>query len=144
MLSRSRRRALLQLAALGGAAALSAVSPNLLYADGPSETAPSRISAEPARDLPPPERSGIEHIVLVTMENRSFDHFLGWLPNADGKQAGLQYPDRQGVLHPTYPLAPDFQGCGFADPDHSFAGGRVEYDDGRCDGWLQAGSNDVY
>ena len=25
------------------------------------------------------------------MENRSFDHFLGWLPGADGRQAGLQY-----------------------------------------------------
>jgi len=23
------------------------------------------------------------------MENRSFDHFLGWVPGADGKQAGL-------------------------------------------------------
>src|SRR5213083_2847682 len=30
--------------------------------------------------LPNPENSGIEHIVVVTMENRSFDHFLGWLP----------------------------------------------------------------
>ncbi|PYQ52660.1 MAG: hypothetical protein DMF78_10870 [Acidobacteria bacterium] len=35
--------------------------------------------------LPPPETSGIEHIVVVMMENRSFDHFLGWLPNADGR-----------------------------------------------------------
>ena len=33
-------------------------------------------------DLPSPANSGIEHIVVVTMENRSFDHFLGWLPNA--------------------------------------------------------------
>ena len=31
--------------------------------------------------------SQIKHIVVVMMENRSFDHFLGWLPNADGKQA---------------------------------------------------------
>jgi len=30
--------------------------------------------------LPNPGSSGIEHIVLVMMENRSFDHFLGWLP----------------------------------------------------------------
>jgi phospholipase C len=26
----------------------------------------------------------IQHVVLVMMENRSFDHLLGWLPNADG------------------------------------------------------------
>ncbi|MBO0885363.1 MAG: alkaline phosphatase family protein, partial [Mycobacterium sp.] len=94
--------------------------------------------------LPSPEQSGINHIVLVTMENRSFDHLLGWLPFADGRQAGLEYADKQGVVHPTHPLAPDYQGCDFADPDHSFSGGRIEYDDGKCDGWLRAGSNDTY
>jgi phospholipase C len=31
----------------------------------------------------------IQHIVLVMMENRSFDHFLGWVPGADGQQADL-------------------------------------------------------
>src|SRR5262245_54915989 len=41
---------------------------------------------------------GIEHVVLVMMENRSFDHFLGWLPGADGRQMGLSYPDRAGVF----------------------------------------------
>src|SRR5215831_3921291 len=61
--------------------------------------------------LPPPEESGIEHIVVVTMENRSFDHFLGWLPNADGMQAGLTYMDSNGVAHATHALAPDFRGC---------------------------------
>ena len=29
--------------------------------------------------LPNPESSGIEHVVVVTMENRSFDNFLGAL-----------------------------------------------------------------
>lgn len=29
-------------------------------------------------ELPSPESSGIDHIVVVTMENRSFDHFFGW------------------------------------------------------------------
>src|SRR5438093_9471611 len=74
-----------------------------------------------ARDLslPPPSRSGIEHIVVVMMENRSFDHLLGWLPNADGRQAGLSYVDRAGMAHDTYALAPDYTGCPHPDPDHS-------------------------
>lgn|GEM_PF-4351059 len=42
--------------------------------------------AAPAR-LPAPSRSGLDHVVLVMMENRSFDHLLGRLPGADGKQA---------------------------------------------------------
>jgi phospholipase C len=91
-----------------------------------------------------PAASGIDHVVVVMMENRSFDHLLGWLDGADGRQAGLRYPDRNGQLQKTQPLAPDFQGCAHPDPDHSFDGGRVEYDGGACDGWLRAGMNDSY
>ena len=103
------------------------------------------VSAAPRNKiLPKPQKSGLDHIVVVMMENRSFDHFLGWLPGADGKQAGLAYVDRNGLVQPTYPLAPDYQGCIHPGPDHSYEGARVEYDNGRCDGWLQAGDNDVY
>ncbi|HEX7528183.1 MAG TPA: alkaline phosphatase family protein [Thermoanaerobaculia bacterium] len=95
-------------------------------------------------DLPRPHRTGLTHVVVATMENRSFDHLLGWLPGADGRQAGLVYTDATGVPHATHPLAPDFQGCGHADPDHSWAGGRVAFDGGACDGWLRAGANDAF
>ena len=94
--------------------------------------------------LPPAGQSGIKHIVVVTMENRSFDHLLGWLPGSDGKQAGLFYPDKNGVPHATHALAPDYTGCGHPDPDHSYGPGRVAWDRGRMDGFLRAGSNDVY
>ncbi|MFL5356992.1 alkaline phosphatase family protein [Archangium sp.] len=99
-----------------------------------------------ASEAPAPSASAsdIQHIVVVMMENRSFDHLVGWTPGADGRQAGLAYPDRLGVLQPTYPLAPDYQGCGHPDPDHSYEGGRVEYDGGACDGWLRAGTNDAF
>jgi phospholipase C len=85
-----------------------------------------------------PLRYSIKHVVVVMMENRSFDHFLGWLPGADGRQAGLAYPDPSGGLVPTFALAPDYQGCSYADPDHSFEGGRIAYNNGACDGWLVA------
>jgi phospholipase C len=102
-----------------------------------------RALADPQR-LPDPRRSGLDHIVVVMMENRSFDHLLGWLPGAEGRQEGLTFLDRRGVAHSTHRLAPDFQGCGFADPDHSYSGGRKAYNHGRCDGWLRAGRNDDY
>jgi phospholipase C len=86
----------------------------------------------------------VKHIVVAMMENRSFDHMLGWLPGANGRQAGLTYTDAAGVAHSTHPLAPDFQGCGHPDPDHSHDGGLVEYNGGACDGWLRAGANDDY
>jgi len=80
----------------------------------------------------------------VMMENRSFDHFLGWLPGADGRQSGLAYTDAGGVSHSTFALAPDYQGCKYFDPNHSYQGARVEYDNGACDGWLRTGANDTY
>ncbi len=93
-----------------------------------------------AGNLPRPESSGIDHIVVVMMENRSFDHYLGWLPRADGRQGGLTYLDTAGVAHETYHLRQPI-GCGFIDPDHSYEGGRIELDHGLCDGWLRAASD---
>ena len=103
-----------------------------------------RVADAKRPPLPAPATSGIQNVVVVMMENRSFDHYLGWLPNADGRQAGLTYLDSAGMAFPTEPLAPDFQGCGHPDPDHSWAGGRVQYDGGAMDGFLRSGMNDEY
>ena len=61
-----------------------------------------------------------------------------------GHQAGLTYIDSQGVAHQTYSLAPDYTGCPHPDPDHSYAGGRIQYDGGKMDGFLRSGQNDIY
>jgi phospholipase C len=98
-----------------------------------------------AATLPPPHKSGIKHVVVLMMENRSFDHFLGWLPSVnphvDGKQAGLTYVDRYRVRHRTHHLEM-MASCGFQDPDHSYEGGRIQLNGGRCNGWLRSGRND--
>lgn len=93
--------------------------------------------------LPKPSQSGIEHIVVVMMENRSFDHLLGWFPGANGRQAGLKYKDTNGVAHATYRLT-NYVNCGHPDPDHSWQGGRDEYNDGKMNGWLQTTTNDIF
>jgi phospholipase C len=105
---------------------------------------PSAGAARRNKQLPKPQLSDINHVVVVMMENRSFDHFLGWVPGSDGRQAAT-YLDRSNVAHPTHRLGPfDYQGCGHPDPDHSYEGGRIEYNNGACDGWLRAGENDDY
>ncbi len=110
---------------------------------GVSAHSPLSRVVEAATALPHPSSSGIEHIIVVMMENRSFDHLLGWLPRANGRQAGLTYYDKANRPHSTYHLT-DFQNCSKQDPDHSYAGGHTEYDNGRCDGWLKAGTNDLF
>ncbi len=90
-----------------------------------------------ARTLPPPSEAPFDTVVVLMMENRSFDHVLGWLPGADGRQQGLRYADIHGVIHETRQLAPDWQGCTLSDPDHSWQGAATQYADGRCDGFLK-------
>jgi phospholipase C len=94
--------------------------------------------------LPAPRNLPIDTFVVLMMENRSFDHYLGWLPGADGHQSGLQFTDRNGQAQATRRMAPDFQGCGHPDPDHSWEGGRTQLNGGRCDGFLRSGDNDVF
>jgi phospholipase C len=127
-MSVNRRDFLRRAAGVASAAALAGKSP--------------LVSAQ-TESLPAPAASGIEHIVVVMMENRSFDHLLGWLPGANGQQAGLAYLDNAGEAHPTYRLT-TFVGCSHPDPDHSYAGGRSEHDDGKMDGWLRTTTNDVF
>jgi phospholipase C len=90
-----------------------------------------------ARTLPAPSEAPFDTVVVLMMENRSFDHVLGWLPGADGRQQGLRYADIHGVIHETRQLAPDWQGCTLSDPDHSWQGAAIQYADGRCDGFLK-------
>src|SRR5262249_52120840 len=100
------------------------------------QTAPSNLS------LPSPSASGIQHVVVVTMENRSFDHFLGWLPNANAQQIFTYPTASEGSF--TTERWPDYQGCGHPEPDHSYSGGRVQYDNGKMDGWLLDTNNDIF
>jgi phospholipase C len=92
-----------------------------------------------------PSESGIEHVIVVMMENRSFDHFLGWLPRADGIPAGLSYSDKSGASHPVYSLGTDYTGCGHSVPNNSYGTPNLTaYDNGRMDGFLRVPGNDIY
>jgi phospholipase C len=117
------RRTVLQLMAASGAAL---TAPELL----------AQTAANAAPALTPAGSRGISHVVILMMENRSFDHFLSWLPGADGSH-DLVFQSSDGNVYPNYPLAPDFQGCGYSDPDHSWEGWLVEHNFGKMDGFLR-------
>src|SRR5882762_7942939 len=67
----------------------------------------------------------LKHIVVLMMENRSFDHMLGALkvqdPRIDGISPDLSNPDSTGASVKAQPLA-EFQGQLDPDPDHHFPG----------------------
>jgi phospholipase C len=129
-----RRRDFLQrtAAAAGGVGLASVLPTQQLVAEAARR---QRTKVPAPRDLP------IDTFVVLMMENRSFDHYLGWRPDADGRNAGLQYPDKDGNLLPTYRLAPDFQGCDHVDPDHGWTGGRWQFNGGRNDRFVTGNSD---
>ncbi|WP_320670947.1 alkaline phosphatase family protein [Patulibacter defluvii] len=129
----SRREFLERTAAVAGLAGLGlTLSPDTVLAEA---------TRRGTRALPSGRNLPIDTFVVLMMENRSFDHYLGWLPGADGRQAGLTFRDKQGKVHHTHRLAPDFQGLAYLDPDHSWEGGRTQLDGGRNDGFLQSDSD---
>jgi phospholipase C len=75
--------------------------------------------------MPPAGLDDLKHIVVLMMENRSFDHMLGGLkvtdPRIDGLDGSQSNPDTTGKPAPVQPLA-EFQGQLDPDPDHHFPG----------------------
>jgi phospholipase C len=73
----------------------------------------------------PPGVDKLKHVVVLMMENRSFDHMLGALKQTDSRIDGLDgtqaNPDTTGAAAPVQPLA-EFQGQLDPDPDHHFPG----------------------
>ena len=144
-MTRISRRDLLKGAALAGAAA--ALTP----ADALAGRLRTPLGGPAARTagLGLPSNAPIDTVVVVMMENRSFDHFLGWMPNAAGTQAGLTYIDDEGVSRTTAHFGTggrnDFVGCGFEDPSHSWAGGRIQLGgEARDASGFAKGDNDAY
>src|ERR1700690_3738106 len=71
----------------------------------------------------PPGLDALKHIVVLMMENRSFDHMLGSLkavnPLIDGVDGTQWNPDTEGNKVFVQPLA-EYQSQLDPDPDHAF------------------------
>ncbi len=71
----------------------------------------------------PPGLDNLKHLVVLMMENRSFDHMLGGLraadPRIDGLTGNESNPDSTGALVKVQPKA-KYQGQLTPDPEHSF------------------------
>src|SRR5437763_765287 len=72
----------------------------------------------------PPGIDALQHVVVLMLENRSFDHMLGCLkqthPNIDGLNGNEAIPDSTGAITPVQQLA-EFRGQLLPDPHHDFA-----------------------
>jgi len=124
----------------GAAAALLAFALSIAVpAADAAAAAPARAVAPAAAPARPRDLQKIKHVVFVVQENRSFDHYFGTFPGADG------IPMRDGVPTVCLPGAID-GGCqrpfhnigdvnGGGPHDHRAAVGDV--DGGAMDGFLR-------
>ena len=84
--------------------------------------------------MPPTGRDKLKHIVVLMMENRSFDHMFGGLKATDGRIDGLtgneSNLDTNGDPAPAKAQAA-YQGQLDPDPDHDFAGVDLQIFDGN-------------
>src|SRR3954463_13852010 len=82
----------------------------------------------------PVGRDALKHIVVLMMENRSFDHMLGGLKAQDQRIEGLAGTefnlDTLGTRAPGKPQAA-YQGQLDPDPDHHFPGVDLQIFDGN-------------
>lgn len=124
-----RRDFLARTAAVAGAVGLASVIP----ADKLIAEAARRQARTP---LPSPRNMPIDTVVVLMMENRSFDHYFGWYDKADAINTGLKYRNAEGQELETYHLRPDYQGCEHPDPDHGWDGGRFQHNGGRLDNFV--------
>jgi phospholipase C len=131
-----RRDFLARTAATAGLAGLAATLPG--------GTLIAEAAKRQASRLPSPRTMPLDHVVVVMMENRSFDHYLGWLPGADADQTQSFVDPATGQAVPTRPassLEAPWQGCGHPDPGHGWDAGRAQ----MRDGFLAEGSgNDEF
>lgn len=150
------RRTFLRVTGLGATSALlggsiiSACTPQPDWEGIGAEYQPSFVPEGTILDLPASE-APIDHVVIVMMENRSFDHYLGWLASdIDYLERGvdrygptfrIDAKPRQTYLDPdgnpvdtfragTGVMAGNPRGCGFEDPGHGWNDGRSQRDDG--------------
>jgi phospholipase C len=90
-------------------------------------------------DSAAPTAATIDTIVVLMMENRSFDHYLGSLrleegnTDVDGLDASMSNPDSDGVEHAVARASVD---C-LADPGHSWESSHDQFNGGANDGFVQ-------
>jgi phospholipase C len=144
------RRTFLRRSAQVGAAA--AATPLLQLTPEQAEAEQTFLQSQRSVLEVPPSESGIDHVVVVMMENRSFDAYLGWLArdirymftgwyrygwwfNVAGNQFQT-YLDGDGVAHKTQHFTTNaagidpYRGCGHPDPGHGWNAGRAQRDGG--------------
>lgn len=92
----------------------------------PGDRTPARRPTAPPRHRGLPPDVPIEHVVFVIKENRTFDHFFGRYPGADGATTGVTFDGRTVPLGPAPDVFPEHIAHGFWSGLYAVDGGRMD------------------
>ena len=92
-------------------------------------------------NVPRGDQLPFDHVVVLMMENRSFDHYFSKLPqygvtDVDVASDGMSNPDPLNADAPVYRFH-ESRYCVF-DSEHEWGDVHTQWDGGRCDGFVQA------
>ena len=125
----SRRDFLERTAYAAGLAGMASLPPSVLLAE-------SADAASRRNPLPNPRNIEIDHFVVLMMENRSFDHYFGWLSaDADAVQEQTYFkPGGEAIQTRHFKTlgsgGDEYKGCGHPDPGHGWDSGRAQLNGG--------------
>jgi len=83
----------------------------------------------------------IEHIVILYQENRTFDHFFGTYPGANGLPLNVALPKTPGSNGTITPF--HLSRTSTPDLDHSNRAAKVAYNNGKMDGFIYAENSEL-
>jgi phospholipase C len=95
--------------------------------------------------LPSPRNVEIDHFVILMMENRSYDHYFGWLTDVSDAKQHQTYRNIVGqpvaTRHASWMGRAEWQGCDHPDPGHGWDAGRAQLNGGFL---AQGSGNDEF
>jgi phospholipase C len=113
----------------------------------PAETIISQAAQAATRrnPLPSPRNVEIDHFVILMMENRSYDHYFGWLTGVSDATQHQSYKNPAGqsvaTRHASWMGRAEWQGCDHPDPGHGWDNGRAQLKGGFL---AQGSGNDEF
>jgi len=118
---------------------------NTFTSPAPTDWPNATTNPDSSIDFSPGKLINIDHIVVLTMENRSFDHILGYLSlpvnkggmartDVDGLKGG-EFNPYKGINKPSFPLTST---CFSPDPPHGYEPVHQAINGGRMDGFVKS------
>lgn len=111
------------------------------YMPDPTSESGSKRSGQPISNKQLEELRSIRNVVVLMMENHSFDNYFGVMAGVDGHQGKATHANRTGSGRTVDPYHLPSSRQYSQVPTQSWYASHLQYGDGRCDGFVKSIEN---